>query len=92
MPKRGPDPDRVARAAVEIALLRDTIEEIQRRRLEQWRSLYAYIDTIEDSHIRQIMALRYVDGLSWTQVARRMGGGYTADSVRKAHVRFLARS
>ena len=62
--KGGTDGDRVASAAVEIALLREAIEEAQLRKLRQWRRLQAYIDSIGDSQIRQIMTLRYVDGLS----------------------------
>lgn len=89
--KGGTDGDRVASAAVEIALLREAIEEAQLRKLRQWRRLQAYIDSIGDSQIRQIMTLRYVDGLSWSHVARKLGGGYTADSVRMAHQRFLSR-
>ena len=48
-----------------------------------------YIETIDDSLIRQIITLRYVNGLTWDQVAARIGGGNTADSLRKMHDRFL---
>ena len=48
-----------------------------------------YIETIDDSLIRQIITLRYVNGLTWDQVAAHVGGGNTADSLRKMHDRFL---
>lgn len=48
-----------------------------------------YIDTVDDSLIRQIMILRYVNGLSWDGVADKIGGSNTADSVRMLHNRFL---
>jgi len=48
-----------------------------------------YIETIDDSLIRQIITLRYVNGLTWDQVAAHIGGGNTADSLRKMHDRFL---
>lgn len=50
---------------------------------------YEYIDNIDDSLIRQIITLRYVNGLTWEQVAASIGGNNTADSVRMMHDRFL---
>jgi hypothetical protein len=47
-----------------------------------------FIGRIEDSHIRRIVRFRVVDGLTWKQVAHRMGGGNTEDGVRKAFDRF----
>jgi hypothetical protein len=47
-----------------------------------------FITRIEDSHIRRIVRFRVVDGLTWKQVAHRMGGGNTEDGVRKAFDRF----
>lgn len=46
-----------------------------------------YIETIDDSLLRQIITLRHVNGLTWDQVAAHIGGGNTADSVRKMHDR-----
>jgi len=48
-----------------------------------------YIETIDDSLLRQIITLRHVNGLTWDQVAASIGGGNTADSVRMMHDRFL---
>ena len=56
----------------------DLVEEIEE-----------YINTIDDSLTRQILSLRYVNGLTWEQVAASIGGGNTADSVRKVAERFL---
>lgn len=50
-----------------------------------------YIDNIDDSQIRQIITLRYVNGLEWGQVAAKMGGNNTADGVRMIHNRYLER-
>lgn len=63
------------------------------RRVEELIDLveetYEYIDNINDSLIRQIITLRYVNGLTWEQVAASIGGNNTADSVRKMAERFL---
>lgn len=48
-----------------------------------------YIENIDDSLVRQIITLRYVNGLSWAGVAAHIGGGNTPDSVRKVAERFL---
>lgn len=48
----------------------------------------SYINAIEDSHVRRIMTYRYVDGLSWNDVAKKIGGN-TEDSVRKIVERYL---
>lgn len=48
-----------------------------------------YIENIDDSLVRQIITLRYVNGLGWSAVAAHIGGGNTPDSVRKVAERFL---
>ena len=48
-----------------------------------------FITRIEDSHIRRIVRFRVVDGLTWKQVAHRMGGGNTESGVKMAYVRFV---
>ena len=58
--------------------LMDLLEEINR-----------YVESIDDSLLRQIIYLRHVNGLTWDQVAASIGGGNTGESVRKMHDRFL---
>lgn len=48
-----------------------------------------YIQSIEDSRVRRIMRYRYLDNLTWQQVAHRMGKHHTAEGCRSAHDRFL---
>ncbi|MDS1004950.1 RNA polymerase subunit sigma-24 [Clostridium sporogenes] len=48
-----------------------------------------FIEDIEDSLTRQIISLRYINGLTWEEVAANVGGGTTAESVRKVAERFL---
>lgn len=49
-----------------------------------------FVRSIEDSHIRNIVRLRVVDGKTWNEVADIVGGGNTEDSVKKAFHRFLS--
>jgi len=53
------------------------------------KRLMSYIAKIDDALTRQIFSLRYIDQLSWSHVAQRIGGGNTAESVRKRHNRYL---
>lgn len=56
----------------------------ERSRLER------YIAGIPDSLTRQIFTLRFINGLSWLQVALHIGGN-TADSVRMTCYRYIDR-
>ena len=80
--------DKTALAA-EIADLKDEIEAKIRLTVVEYNRLMRFIHTIEDSLMRQILTLRHVSGLSWRQVAKRIGGGNTEDGVKQAHSRFL---
>lgn len=65
------------------------IERKKQSRMVEYNRLMRYISSVDDSFMRQILTLRYVNGCSWLQVAMRIGGGNTEDSVRMAHKRFL---
>lgn len=56
---------------------------------ETVNDVQTYINSIDDSHTRRILSMRYVDGLKWRQIADCMGGGNTEDAVRKTAERFL---
>lgn len=50
-----------------------------------------YIQSIENnSGLRRILRLRYMEELSWQQVAARMGPRYSAESCRKKVERFMS--
>lgn len=57
--------------------------------LQMLTDVEEYIQSIEDSRIRRIIRYRYIDGLSWVQVAHRMGGKHTAEGCRQSMERFL---
>lgn len=67
--------------------LRDRLERRMNDLQDLRAEIFAWVEGIEDSLLRQIIVLRHVNGLSWRQVAREIGGGNTADSVRKMHDR-----
>ena len=65
-----------------------TLSELEMELLETLNQVEEFIASISDSHIRRIVNLRVVDGLSWNEVSRKIGGN-TEDSVRKAFERFM---
>lgn len=89
LPGSGNVQDKLATYAVEIADLRAVIEQKLKRCLAEQQRLEAYIAGIEDSFLRQIFTCRFVEGMSWRQVADKVGGKNTADGVRKLSKRFL---
>ena len=80
--------DRTA-LACEIADIKALINIKLEQCAIEYKRLMRYINTIDDSLIRQIMKLRYVDGKSWQQVANGVGGGNTANGVYQLHKRYL---
>ena len=74
---------------VRMVELENRIKESMGRALELELKLRNFIHDAEDSHMRLILTLRFVDGLSWRTVAMRLGGGNTESGVRKAAYRYL---
>lgn len=80
--------DKVGRYAVVIADLKDKIKNRKARCWDELNRLNEYIDGVDDSLTRQILTLRFMNGLSWQQVANHVGNN-TADSVRMLCNRYL---
>lgn len=55
--------------------------------LDMLNEVEEYIENVKDSRIRQIMRYRFIDDMSWAQVAKQMHE--TPDSARMALERFL---
>lgn len=49
-----------------------------------------YINSVTKPKIRMMLRYRFLDDMTWMQVARRMGEGYTADACRMAVERYLS--
>ena len=65
------------------------LEEMEMNLLEQTNLVEEYINNVGDSRIRRIINFRFIENLSWVQVAHRMGNHHTEESCRKAIERFL---
>lgn len=81
--------DRLGDTAAAIADLRQQLEAKIERCVREQQKLEAYIESIPDSFIRQIFIYRFVQGMSWRQVADQMGGGNSAGNIRVICHRFV---
>ena len=66
-----------------------TLTSLEMELLEMLNSVEEFIAGVNDSRMRRIITLRFIDNLSWNEVAKRIGGGNTEDSVKKAFYRFM---
>ena len=90
MPRSPGYDDVLARMVAEIVDMKAIIAAKQQQCIHERSRLERYIADIPDSLTRQIFTLRFINGLSWYQVAMHIGGGNTEDSVRMACNRYLA--
>ena len=81
--------DGMARMAAEIADLKAIISAKRQQCIHERNRLERYIAGISDSPTRQIFTYRFVNGMSWWQVAARVGGNNTGDGVRMRVNRYL---
>ena len=80
--------DKTARYAIEIMELKEIIECNMRRCMIEYNRLIRFISSVEDSQMRQILTLRYVNGMTWQRIATEIGE--TDESYpRRKHNKFL---
>lgn len=57
--------------------------------LETLNKVEEFIASVNDSRMRRIITLRFIENLSWNKVADKIGGGNTEGSVKMAFQRFM---
>jgi DNA-directed RNA polymerase specialized sigma subunit len=88
MPHENFPNDRIGKLVAEITDLKDKLAETAMWCDEEHVKLTKFILKIKDLLAREILKYRYIDGLTWRQIANRIGGN-TEENVRKIHSRFL---
>ena len=79
-----------SRKKTALYLYKAQLESSELELLELTNEVEEYIQSIDNSRLRRIIRIRYIDNETWFKVAQRMGGkNTTADSVRMEHNRFL---
>lgn len=74
---------------IKLEQRKNDLEELNSDLIEKVGQVEKFIANIGDSHTRRIIRFRFVDGYSWNEVADRIGGGNTEDSVRKICERYI---
>lgn len=88
-PKGSGNGDITAALAMEQKKYHDLIADAEYRRQMQKNKVLAFISSIDDSLMRQIIFYRDISNLPWEIVAQEIGGSSTTDSVRMLHNRFF---
>jgi len=83
---------KVERLAAEIVDLQAIIAARQIQCIHERARLERWIGEVPDSLTRQVFHYRFVDGLTWLQVAHHVGGGNTEGSVKMICYRYLRSS
>lgn len=68
---------------------KNTLEYLEKELDVSINEVHEFITTIEDSQIRRIVSLRFIDKLPWWKVAYQMGANVTEGSVKMAFQRFM---
>ncbi|NLO70056.1 MAG: DUF1492 domain-containing protein [Porphyromonadaceae bacterium] len=74
----------------EIADLKGLIDLNIKKCFYELNQLNRYINGIEDSQIRMILSLRYINGMTWQQIAFSIGV-HDEQYLRRKHNDFLNR-
>ena len=89
MPKASGAKDKIGEVVPEIVDKTRQIEMDVRDLEERRNRLQEFIRVLPNIRIRIIMSLRFIDQLPWTEVAEKIGGRETEDTVKKACYRYL---
>jgi DNA-directed RNA polymerase specialized sigma24 family protein len=57
--------------------------------IHERNELERYINGIDDGYMRRVFIGRFVDGLSWAEIADRLGKDATEESVKKRFYRYV---
>lgn len=66
-----------------------TLSSLEIELLETLNKVEEFIAGVDDSRMRRIITLRFIENLSWNKVADRIGGGNTEGSIKMAFQRFM---
>ena len=81
--------DKVGKYASQIADLKCLLDLNLKKCFFELNRLTEYIQSVDDSLVRQIMTYRYIHGFSWQKTASSVGGNNTSDSLKKKLYRYL---
>lgn len=68
---------------------KSTLEILEFDLMQKTNEVEEFIASVDDSRIRRIINLRFIENLSWNKVADKIGGGNTEDGIKKTFYRFM---
>lgn len=89
MPRSTAYGNKIESSVADIMDLKAIIAVKQQQCIYERSRLMRYITEINDSLTREIFIFRFVNGLSWRQVAASVGGNNTAENVRQICSRYI---
>lgn len=92
LPHVGGAYDKIGEHAIEMADLEALIDIHIRQSVAEYKRLNQYIQEVIDPQMRTILSLRYINGMSWRQIAFSIGGGNTEDSTKKMAYRYIEKN
>ena len=83
--------DKIGKYAAQIADLKGLLDLNLKKCFYELNSINRFIESVQDSEMRMILTLRYIQNLSWQKISFIIG--YQDESVpRKRHDRFLRKT
>ena len=73
----------------DMPLIEAQIESLRREARSLESEISGFISAIPDFQTRAIFKLRFLGGFTWAWVARTVGGGNSADTIKKRCYRYL---
>ena len=71
--------------------VREIIEGMRRRCAAQLEGLERWLAAVPDDFMREVLTLRYSEGLTWKNAAIKLGGGNNSGTLSMAASRYLGR-
>lgn len=89
---RGGQPVGMEDYAINLAECEAMIAGLLARVQEQRKRIMEFINSMDDSLMKQIIFYRHISCMTWNEVARSIGGGNTEDSIKKVYQRYLKKA
>jgi hypothetical protein len=81
--------DKVGNHSATEVDIENKIEELRGKSIEEQYKVLKYIETIDDSLMKQIIYYRHVLCMKWNEVAKALESNNSPDNLRIMHDRFL---
>lgn len=90
---RNPSPKNVMEEVVPLIIeLENKLKKERSDYIKERLVIEDYIRSVEDYQIRLILSYRFIDLMTWRQIALTIGGNNTEDSVKKMCYRYIKNS